>query len=290
MAFHNVPPNGFPDLPDVEELEVVVKDVADLKTGFSGLSEDIGNLGGSIAPEFSTESAYAAGDLVYHSGALYEFTANHAAGAWSTSDTQAVTVGGKIESLEGNVASLSSAKANKNNIAPEFSEEVEYSAGDLVFYIGSVYRCTNSHEGEWDADDFAATTIDGELASLRSGLITPSAKYLLLGSGAIDGSNPVTVSLGDNNINDYDFIWIGTAYYNTGVATYGCALVPTIFIRMLYSGDAGIGIVSRDNTNTGVTPINAVYDSTNNNIRFSPEGTPAGQYYYVNGIKIRTAS
>lgn len=41
MTFHNVPPNGFPDLPDVEELESVVKDVTNLKTSVSGLSEDV---------------------------------------------------------------------------------------------------------------------------------------------------------------------------------------------------------------------------------------------------------
>lgn len=52
-----------------------------------------------IAPEFSTESAYNTGDLVYHNGTLYVFTANHAAGAWSTEDTQAVTVGGELTSL-----------------------------------------------------------------------------------------------------------------------------------------------------------------------------------------------
>lgn len=52
-----------------------------------------------IAPDFSAESAYNAGDLVYHNGTLYVFTSNHAAGAWSTDDTQAVTVGGEITSL-----------------------------------------------------------------------------------------------------------------------------------------------------------------------------------------------
>lgn len=52
-----------------------------------------------IAPDFSTESAYSAGDYVYHNGTLYVFTSNHAAGAWSTSDTQAVTVGGEIATL-----------------------------------------------------------------------------------------------------------------------------------------------------------------------------------------------
>lgn len=108
MAFHNVPPNGFPDLPDVEELESVVKDVTNLKTSVSGLSEDVSDLNDN--------------------------------------------------------------KANQITIAPFFNPETAYEVGDLVYYNGLSYRCTNAHEGEWDADDFAATTIANELSSLMSGL------------------------------------------------------------------------------------------------------------------------
>ena len=123
-----------------------------------------------IAPDFSTESAYSAGDYVYHNGTLYVFTADHAAGAWSTSDTQAVTVGGEISTLAGEASDLYSGKANQITIAPFFSAEASYDPGDLVYYNGLSYRCTNAHTGEWDADDFAATTIAGELADVKSGL------------------------------------------------------------------------------------------------------------------------
>lgn len=108
MAFHNIPPNGFPDIPDMEELEAVVKDVASVKTSVSGLATDVSN--------------------------------------------------------------LSDNKANQITIAPFFNAETAYEVGDLVYYNGLSYRCTNDHEGEWDADDFAATTIAGELDSLKSGL------------------------------------------------------------------------------------------------------------------------
>lgn len=123
-----------------------------------------------IAPEFSATSAYTAGDIVYHDGSLYEFTANHAAGAWSTGDTQAVTVGGKITTLDGEAADLYSNKANQTTIAPLFSSETAYDPGDLVFYNGAAYRCVNAHEGAWDADDFSATTVANELSTLMSGL------------------------------------------------------------------------------------------------------------------------
>lgn len=67
---------------------------------------------------------------------------------------------------------LNSNKANQITIAPFFNAETAYTAGDLVYYNGLIYRCTNDHEGEWDADDFAATTVSNELATLKNGLIS----------------------------------------------------------------------------------------------------------------------
>lgn len=77
-----------------------------------------------------------------------------------------------IAQLQHDVSDLNDVKANKITIAPVFSAEASYDPGDLVYYNGLTYRCINAHEGEWDADDFAATTIDNELSELRSGLTT----------------------------------------------------------------------------------------------------------------------
>lgn len=109
MAFRNIPPNGFPAIPDIEDLEAVVKDVGTLKTTTAGLAED--------------------------------------------------------------VSDLEEQKANQITIALPFNPETEYEVGDLVYYNGLTYRCTNAHTGEWDADDFAGTTIANELATLKNGLI-----------------------------------------------------------------------------------------------------------------------
>lgn len=76
----------------------------------------------------------------------------------------------RVTALEGEVSDLNSTKANLITIAPFFSAEASYNVGDLVYYNGLTYRCTNDHEGEWDADDFAATTIVRELDSLKSGI------------------------------------------------------------------------------------------------------------------------
>ena len=76
----------------------------------------------------------------------------------------------RVTALEGDVSDLNDTKANQITIAPFFSAEASYEVGDLVYYNGLTYRCTNDHEGEWDADDFASTTIAVELDTLKSGL------------------------------------------------------------------------------------------------------------------------
>lgn len=98
MSFHNVPPNGFPDLPDVEELEAVQKDVQNLKTMKAAKAD--------IAPEFSATSNYAVGDMVYHDGTLYKCTTVHEAAAWNADHFAAATVAGELSELNSNINGL----------------------------------------------------------------------------------------------------------------------------------------------------------------------------------------
>ena len=112
MAFHNVPPNGFPDLPDVEELEAVEKDVKTLKTTTSEHGAAITALGTSkaakadIAPTFSAESNYAVGDLVYYEGALYECTTEHEAAAWDAENFTAASIDDELSSLKSGLTNV----------------------------------------------------------------------------------------------------------------------------------------------------------------------------------------
>lgn len=53
-----------------------------------------------IAPEFSTTTAYAKGDLVYYNGTLYEFNQAHAAGAWNASHADAVSVSNIVSRID----------------------------------------------------------------------------------------------------------------------------------------------------------------------------------------------
>lgn len=53
-------------------------------------------------PAFSASAAYAKGDKVLHDGKLYEFTAAHAAGAFSTSDVEEIGTEGDVDFLKVN--------------------------------------------------------------------------------------------------------------------------------------------------------------------------------------------
>lgn len=56
MAFRNIPPNGFPAIPDMEDLEGVEKDVSTLKTTTAGLAEDVSELRCGLTNLTNTET------------------------------------------------------------------------------------------------------------------------------------------------------------------------------------------------------------------------------------------
>lgn len=113
MAFHNIPPNGFPDIPDIEDLEAVEKDVTNLKSSLLEMAEDITDLSGditdlgttkanqiTIAPTFSEETSYDIGDLVYYNGLSYKCTTAHE-GAWDAEDFTATTIAQELANAGG---------------------------------------------------------------------------------------------------------------------------------------------------------------------------------------------
>ena len=59
-----------------------------------------------IATEFNTTTAYTAGCFVYHEGKLYQFNADHAAGAWDPTDVVEANVTDQIVSNAAAIAGL----------------------------------------------------------------------------------------------------------------------------------------------------------------------------------------
>lgn len=68
-----------------------------------------------------------------------------------------------------------SALANKADIATEFSDLTNYSAGDLVYYDGALYEFQTDHTaGVWDTSEViqkdisdVVSTLNGNLSSIR---------------------------------------------------------------------------------------------------------------------------
>ena len=138
-----------------------------------------------IAPVFKSTSSYEVGDLVYYRNKLYTCTTPHS-GAWAAADFTATDVTTAIKSA-------AAVKADEADIAPAFDATASYAVGDLVYYGGTIYRCTNAHEGDWDADDFSATTISGELNEINSNLT--SLYNMRLPRDLIDnGNSAVTIT------------------------------------------------------------------------------------------------
>ena len=84
-----------------------------------------------------------------------------------------------VKENEQEIDSLSdivSIKADRIDIAPIFSEESAYSAGDLVYNSNSLWKFSVDHAaGDWDPSEVSAVNIDMELSELKNTIIDQTA-------------------------------------------------------------------------------------------------------------------
>lgn len=155
-----------------------------------------------IATEFSTETSYTAGNFVYYEGKLYQFNADHSAGAWDPTDVAEANVTDQIFS-------------NKSAIDGLSASDVSYDNTD------SGLSATNS-QGAIDeladklADDYVSVTADGvkTVAQLLNDLYTAlDLTKLNLDSKFIRITSTATVSY---HIVEYTN---STAYFSYDVVT-----------------------------------------------------------------------
>lgn len=79
--------------------ETVAELILAIDTAVSSIPSDYSALLATIAPNFSSEANYGAGEYVWHSGTLYKFTAAHPAGSWTGTDAESVTIAGQLKQL-----------------------------------------------------------------------------------------------------------------------------------------------------------------------------------------------
>lgn len=128
-----------------------------------------------IATEFNTTTAYTAGCYVYHEGKLYQFNADHSAGAWDPTDVVEANVTDQIVS-------------NASAIAGLTASDVAYDNTDSGLTATDVQGAVNELA---DALDDVTSALDGsnltdiidweENTSYPSGTAVPSGIWTWIG-------------------------------------------------------------------------------------------------------------
>lgn len=211
----------------------------------------------AVAPWFSSSSAYTEGDYVYLSTGsaikLYRFTADHAAGAWTGTDVEEVTVSEELNRLEGS----GSGKADELTIAPEFDTSASYTAGSYVLKNGVLYRFASDHSaGAWTGNDAVVVTVGGEVKGVNNAIYDMSEGYTwnngyyALGTGVWTPQTGSVTYHSTEKINgkipdDSDLIH---SEYMSGDSFY------PVWLDSTYQGYLMDGVWKRPNGNTYTTP------------------------------------
>lgn len=83
--------------------------------GDGTVKDALDNTGVGDYPTFSESTAYSAGDVVNYNGRLYKFTADHAAGSWTGSDVEEITLLGIVNySIWGDIINCGSFNFDRN--------------------------------------------------------------------------------------------------------------------------------------------------------------------------------
>lgn len=175
----------------------------------------------------------------------------------------------KIISAFGMLRDIIAGKAEKSDIAPEFSTSSTYGEGALVMKDGTLYRCMSLHSGAWDASHFSATTVDGALAMIPQsdkaaeetnadvhGII--DAEYTVVSPGdtvevhvAVEDPYAAAEEMSPSNVS--------TACLKGDVNLCGVSVVD-------YATADSLEILLMDNTNVNVVSINGAIGGNATNI------------------------
>lgn len=104
--------------------------ISQIETAVASIPADYSSLWTSLAPAFSTSTAYAVGQYVTNSGVLYRFTTAHPAGTWNSAHVTAVNLGSDISALK------SATKVYDAVEIATFTDSGSYSIGAVGSVVG----------------------------------------------------------------------------------------------------------------------------------------------------------
>ena len=115
-------------MPSIEDL------IDAIDTAVASIPADYSSLWTSLAPAFSTSTAYTVGQYVTYNGGLYRFVKDHAAGSWVSGDVTACKVGPDIADL----------KSAADDFTEKFVGVVEISERNATVTKGKYLRTGNA--------------------------------------------------------------------------------------------------------------------------------------------------
>lgn len=134
-----------------------------------------------VAPAFSATTGYSEGDYVIYGGSIWQFTADHAAGAWVGSDATEIgdvtdLVDGFAATLDAKIAASDTAIENlSGSIADEFDPATSYSVGDVVMHENKLYKFNAAHAaGAWIGTDADEVTLESLIDAAEPESLTES--------------------------------------------------------------------------------------------------------------------
>lgn len=107
-------------IPSVENL------IAAIEAAVASIPADYSDLWTSLAPEFSTGTAYTKGQYVTYNGHLYRFTSNHSAGSWNNGHATQTSIGTDIADSVAGFPALNNLIMNRMVRFPNFSSGALY--------------------------------------------------------------------------------------------------------------------------------------------------------------------
>ena len=197
--------------------------ITDIQTAVDSIPPEYTELLASVAPTFSASTAYTAGSYVWQGGSLYRFTADHAAGSWTGTDTVQVSL---ADDLVKQVNDLENAlRERTDNLFPL----EPLAAYGWTFHGNEVYGKISLLNGVKYLDDFAFAENTAYALSFyakTAGETTDSNNGLRIRFYYTDGTyNGVSVR---NNVLDYQY-----------VAIISDATKTVDYIQIYYSNQGG---------------------------------------------------
>ena len=116
-------------------------------------------LAADLADEFDATAAYEIGDVVKYEDVLYKFNTAHAAGAWTGSDVDAVTVVDLVDAADTAIDNVDNrVDSVVADLAPAFVAANAYSEGDIVTYEDGLYKFKTG--GHTAGDPWSTSEVD----------------------------------------------------------------------------------------------------------------------------------